>query len=151
MKRYLLSAINISGGNLQYKIIEAETTEEAQKQMENWCENIIKNHSLVVFKDKKVTEITEDMKVIRFTKTNGYTLTSEFLTNIEEWENKLQSIFANEIMIIDHFYYGNKLDMTSVILKDGNYMRYNITEKNISCSSHYCTYKQKEKFDSLEK
>ena len=91
------------------------------------------------------------MEIVRFTKTNGYTLNNEFSTNIEEWENKLQSIFGNELMIIEHFYYGDKLDMADVILKDGNYMQYNIGEKHIHCTGHTCTHEQKVKFESLEK
>lgn len=151
MKKYLLTAINTSAGNLQYKRVEAETIEEATEKMGNWQTDVIKRHSLVVFEDSKITEITEDMKIVRFTKTNGYTLSSEFSTNIKELENKLQNIFGNELMIIEHFYYGDKLDMADVILKDGNYMRYNIGEKHIHCTGHNCTHEQKVKFESLEK
>lgn len=151
MKKYLLTAINTVAGNLQYKRVEAETIEEATEKMENWCNDTIKKHSLVVFDGKKVVEITENMGIVRFTKTNGYTLSNEFSANIEEWENKLQSIFGNELMIIEHFYYGDKLDMADVILKDGNYMQYNIREKHIHCTGHTCTREQKIKFESLEK
>lgn len=151
MKKYLLTAINTSAGNLQYKRVEAETMEEATEKMEDWCADVIKKHSLVVFEDKKITEITEDMNIVKFTKTNGYALSNNFLTNIEEWENKLQSIFGNELMIIEHFYYGNKLDMADVILKDGNYMQFNIGEKHIHCTGHTCTHEQKVKFELLEK
>lgn len=151
MKMYLLTAMNISARNLQYKRVEAENTTEATRKLEIWCANTIKNHPLVVFEDKKITEITEDMEIVRFTKTNGYTLSDEFSANIKEWESKLQSVFGNELMIIDHFYYGSKLDMVNVILKDGNYMQYNIGEKNIHCSGHSCTYEQKKKFELLEK
>ena len=91
------------------------------------------------------------MGIVRFTKTNGYTLSKEFTANIEEWETSLQNIFGNEVMIIEHFYYGDKLDMADVILKDGNYMPYNIGEKYIHCTGHTCTHKQKVKFESLEK
>lgn len=151
MKKYLLTAINTSAGNLQYKRVEAENIAEATEKLEMWEADIIKKHSLVVFEDKKVVEITENMEIVRFTKTNGYTLSSEFSANIEEWENKLQSIFGNELMIIEHFYYGDKLDMADVILKDGNYMQYNIGEKHIHCTGHTCTHEQKVKFESLEK
>ena len=151
MKKYLLTAMNISAGNLQYKRVEAENITEATEKLEMWCADTIKKHSLVVFEDKKVVEITEDMEIVRFTKTNGYTLSNEFYANIEEWENNLQRIFGNELMIIEHFYYGDKLDMADVILKDGNYMQYNIGEKRIRCTGHTCTREQKVKFESLEK
>ena len=151
MKKYLLTAINTSAGNLQYKRVEAENITEATEKLEMWEADTIKKHSLVVFEDKKVVEITENMEIVRFTKTNGYTLNNEFSTNIEEWENKLQSIFGNELMIIEHFYYGDKLDMADVILKDGNYMQYNIGEKHIHCTGHTCTHEQKVKFESLKK
>lgn len=151
MKKYLLTAINTAGRNLQYKRIEAETMEEATEKMEVWCADVIKRHSLVVFENKKVTEITDNMEIVKFTKTNGYTLSKEFTTNIEEWENTLQNVFRNEVMIIEHFYYGDKLDMADVILKDGNYMQYNIGENHIHCTGHECTHEQKVKFESLEK
>lgn len=151
MNKYLLTATNISGKNLQYKRVEAETIEEATEKMESWCDDIIKKHSLVVLEDKKVTEITDDMEIVRFTKTNGYILSEEFNANIKEWETSLQNVFGNDVMIIEHFYYGDKLDMADVILKDGNYMQYNIGEKHIRCSGHTCTHEQKIKFDSLEK
>lgn len=151
MKKYLATAINTSAGNLQYKRLEANTIEEATQKMEAWCEDVIKRHPLVVFEDKKVVEITDDMEVVRFTKTNGYRLSEEFTNNIKGWETALQDVFGNEVMIIEHFYYGDKLDMASVILKDGNYMQYNIGEKHIHCTGHTCTHEQKAKFDSLEK
>lgn len=151
MKKYLLTAINTSAGNLQYKRVEAENITEATEKLEMWEADTIKKHSLVVFEDKKVVEITDDMEIVRFTKTNGYTLSSEFSANIEEWESNLHSIFGNELMIIEHFYYGDKLDMADVILKDGNYMQYNIGEKHIHCTGHTCTHEQKVKFESLEK
>lgn len=151
MKKYLLTAINTSAGNLQYKRVEAENITEATEKLEIWETDTIKKHSLVVFEDKKVVEITEDMEIVRFTKTNGYVLSEEFTANIEAWENALREIFGNELMIIEHFYYGNKLDMANVILKDGNYMQYNIGEKRIHCTGRTCTHEQKTKFETLEK
>lgn len=133
MKRYLLTAFNISAENLRHKIIEAETIEEATEKLEVWCADIIKKHPLVVFENKKVTEITDNMNVIKFTKTNGYTLNNKLSDNIEKWESKANDIFRNELMIINHFYYGSHLDMADITLKDGNYMQYNITEKYIHC------------------
>ena len=151
MKKYLLTAINTSAGNLQYKRVEAENITEATEKLEIWETDTIKKHSLVVFEDKKVVEITEDMEIVRFTKTNGYVLSAEFTANIEAWENALRETFGNELMIIEHFYYGDKLDMADVILKDGNYMQYNIGEKHIHCTGHTCTHEQKAKFETLEK
>lgn len=151
MKKYLATAINTSADNLQYKRLDANTIEEATQKMEAWCDEVIERHPLVRFEDKKVVEITDDMEVVRFTKTNGYRLSEEFNNNIKGWETALQDVFGNEVMIIEHFYYGDKLDMASVVLKDGNYMQYNIGEKHIHCTGHTCTHEQKAKFDSLEK
>lgn len=151
MKKYLATAINTSAGNLKYKRLEANTIEEATQKMEAWCNEVIERHPLVRFENKKVVEIKDDMEVVRFVKTNGYTLSEEFNSNIKGWETALQDVLGNEVMIIEHFYYGDKLDMASVVLKDGNYMQYNIGEKHIHCTGHTCTHEQKAKFDSLEK
>lgn len=151
MKKYLLTAMNISAGNMEYNIVEAETIEDATEKMENWCSNIIERHPLVVFENKKVTEINDDMEIVKFTKTNGHTLSAEFMANINEWESALQEVFEKEVMIITHFYYGDTLDMADVILKDGHYMQYNINAKHVRCTGHTCTHEQKSKFDSLEK
>lgn len=150
-KRFLATAMNISAGNLEFRRLEAENYEEATQKMNNWCDEVIKNHPLVVFKDKKVTEINNDMEVIRFTKTNGYTLSDEFMANISEWESALEETFGSELMMIKHFYYGDALDMADVILKDGHYMQYNINAKHYRGTGHECTYEQKAKFDSIEK
>jgi predicted Ser/Thr protein kinase len=150
-KRYLLTAMNISAGHLEYKRVEAQSYEEATLKMQEWQESTIEKHPLVVFKDEKVTEINDEMEVIRFTKTNGYILSDEFMANISAWETALVEAFGNELMIIKHFYYGDKLDMADVILKDGNYMQYNINEKHFHCTGHECTHEQKAKFDSIER
>lgn len=151
MKRYLLIAKNITANNITYKIVEAKTKEEATEMMKIWCDNIIKKHSLVILKDKKIVEINDDMKVVKFIKDNGFKLSEAFKSNIKEWEISLEKLFGKEIMIIEHFYYGDTLDMASVTLKDGCYMQYNITEKCVRCEGHSCTHEQKEKFDSIEK
>lgn len=151
MKRYLLTAMNISAGHLEYKRVEAQSFEEATAKMQEWQKATIEKHPLVVFKDEKVTEINDEMEVIRFTKTNGYTLSDEFMANISEWESALEEAFGNELMIIKHFYYGDRLDMADAILKDGHYMQYNINEKHYRGTGHECTHEQKTKFDSLEK
>lgn len=151
MRKYLATALNTSAGNLQYKRLEANTIEEATAKMETWCNQVIEKHPLVVFEDKKVTEITDDMEVVRFTKTNGYRLSEEFNANIEAWETALQETLGNEVMIIEHFYYGDTLDMAGVILKDGNYMNFNINAKHVSCTGHTCTFEQLAKFETLQK
>ena len=151
MKKYLATAINTSANNLKYKRLDANTIEEATQKMEAWCNEVIERHPLVRFEDKKVVEITDDMEVVRFTKTNGYRLSEEFNANIEEWETALKNKLGNEVMIIEHFYYGDTLDMAGVILKDGNYMNFNINEKHVSCTGHTCTFEQLAKFESLQK
>jgi hypothetical protein len=150
-KRYLLTAMNISAGHLEYKRVEAESYEEATAKLQEWQEDTIKKHPLVVFKDENVTEINDEMEVIRFTKTNGYTLSDEFMANISEWESALEEAFGSELMIIKHFYYGDKLDMADVILKDGHYMQYNINENHFRWTGHECTHEQYAKFESIEK
>ena len=149
--RYLVTANNISAGHLEYTVVEANTIDEATDKMNAWCERVIERHPLVVFEDKKVREINDDLEVTYFTKTNGYTLSDEFNANIAEWEAKLHEVFGNELMIIKHFYYGDKLDMADVILKDRHYMHYSINSKHIRCEGHECSHEQKIKFDSIEK
>ena len=150
-KRYLLTAMNISAGHLEYKRVEAESYEEATLKMKEWQESTIEKHPLVVFKDEKIIEINDEMEVIRFTKTNGYILSDEFMANISEWESALEEAFGNELMIIKHFYYGDTLDMADVILKDGHYMNYSINTKHYRGTGHECSHEQKAKFDSIEK
>lgn len=150
-KRYLLTAMNISAGHLEHKRVEAQSFEEATIKMQEWQKSTIEKHPLVVFEDDKVTEINDEMEIIRFTKTNGYTLSDEFMANISEWESALEEAFGNELMIIKHFYYGDKLDMADVILKDGHYMQYNINEKHFRWTGHECTHEQYAKFTSIEK
>lgn len=143
--------MNISAGHLEYRRVEADTYEEATLKMQEWQEATIEKHPLVVFEDEKITEINDDMEVVHFTKTNGYTLSDEFMANISEWESALKDVFGNELMIIKHFYYGDRLDMADVILKDGHYMNYSINAKHFHGTGHTCTHEQKAKFDSIEK
>ena len=150
MENYLLTVMNISAENLCYRIVKSETIEEATLEMKKWYCGIMKNHPFAILEDEKITKITNDMNIVRFVKTNGYTLNERFLSNIEEWERRLQEIFENELLIITHFYYGDELDMVDVVLKDGNYMRYNITEKSVGCSGHTCTKQQYQKFVLLQ-
>lgn len=79
------------------------------------------------------------MKDIRV-KTNGYEITEGHKAIIKKWEN---FIFENmDVKFIDHFYYGDKLDMATVKLKDEYYGDFNITENRISFTGHTCTHEE---------
>ena len=47
-----------------------------------------------------------------------------------------------DVAFIDHFYYGDKLDMVLVMLMDGNYGYFSITENHIGFNGHTCTHEE---------
>ena len=79
------------------------------------------------------------MRDIRI-KTNGYEITEKHKALIEKWENFIYEYM--DVAFIDHFYYGDKLDMAMVKLMDGNYGYFSITENRIGFNGHTCTHEE---------
>lgn len=81
------------------------------------------------------------------TKTNGYELTKEHLEVLNKWEEMAQATM--NIKYIEYFYYGSKLVMAKIKLKNGNYGNFNITEKRISFCGYTCEHEELALFGAL--
>lgn len=46
---------------------------------------------------------------------------------------------AENIKLIEHFYYGDNLSMTDIVLQDRHYGQYGITAKGVHFNGHTCT------------
>lgn len=86
------------------------------------------------------------MKDIRV-KRNGYELREKHTQLLKFWEEK---VFERlDVEYIKEFYFGDRLVMADVKLKDGNYGSFNITEKRISFNGHVCNTEQHKIFTGL--
>ena len=86
------------------------------------------------------------MEVI--TKTNGYEISEELKAVVEQFNRKAEERL-NNVKEIEHFYYGDKLVMTSIRLENKNYGQFNITTKRVSFNGHTCSYEELAVFESL--
>jgi hypothetical protein len=86
------------------------------------------------------------MEVI--TKTNGYKISEELNAVIEQFEKVAQERLS-DIKKIDHFYYGDKLSMSDIVLESGHYGQFNITAKRVSFGGHTCSREERDIFESL--
>ena len=68
------------------------------------------------------------------TKTNGYTIGNELNTMKEKFEYAANTIFPN--WEVEHFYYGNKLIMTTIRGNGCEYADFNITANRVSFNGH---------------
>lgn len=77
--------------------------------------------------------------VIRDVKTNGFKISSELQHAIDVFEAKCKELIGD--FIIEHFYYGERLDMVTVrpALTDFCYGDFNITRNRISFNGHRCS------------
>ncbi len=84
-------------------------------------------------------------------KTNGYEkyVTAGLTKRLEQFENAVKNSFAGAVEKIEEFYYGEKLVMITVALKNKNYGQFNLTENRISFNGHTCTTAEKEIFGAL--
>ena len=80
-------------------------------------------------------------------KTNGYKLSTELSKVVTEFST--MACETMEVKEIEHFYYGDKLVMTSVRLSNGHYGHFNITEKRVSFNGHTCLLEEKKLFANL--
>lgn len=80
------------------------------------------------------------------TKTNGYK--AEGLQELIAIFNKAAENLFGECTV-DHFYYGDSLDMISITLPNRNYGQFNLTKKRVSFGGHTCTNEEYVKFTQL--
>ena len=81
------------------------------------------------------------------------------LTKTNRYESKelqeMKAIFDRAVeklfpeAIVKHFYYGERLDMITVILPSGNYGSFNLTANRVSFNGHTCTNEEHYKFTLL--
>ena len=80
------------------------------------------------------------------TKANGYK--AEGLQKTIEIFNAMAERIIGDCEV-EHFYYGDKLDMITIILPNRNYGDFYLAEDQVSFSGHTCTFEEKAKFESL--
>lgn len=81
-------------------------------------------------------------------KQNGYGLSKKTQKMIEIWQNYILDNLRGKIEHIELFNYGDKLVFATVKLKNNNFARYNITEKEVHFDSHYCSLDEYEIFSN---
>lgn len=87
------------------------------------------------------------MEVI--TKTNGYEVSKKIEEMIKRFENAVAKLFGDNVKSIEHFYYGDKLDMLTVKLNNKYYGQFNLTAKRVSFNGHTCSFEDLKKFEML--
>lgn len=83
------------------------------------------------------------------TKTNGYIVGEKLKEMIKRFENAVEKLFGASVIKIEHFYYGDKLDMLTVKLDNKHYGHFNITAKRVSFNGHTCSSEEYAKFEML--
>lgn len=68
------------------------------------------------------------------TKTNGYTISKELETMVKRFEHAASEIFPT--WEAEHFFYGNKLVMTTIKGNGCEYADFNITANRVSFNGH---------------
>ena len=80
------------------------------------------------------------MNIISY-KDNGFT--ADTLQDMIKVFNKaVQKLFSYDDIVIEHFYYGNSLDMVDVYLSNKHYCCFNLTANRVSMTG--CTYSNEE-------
>ena len=80
------------------------------------------------------------------TKTNGYK--AEGLQELIKIFNKAAENLFGECTV-EHFYYGDLLDMISITLPNRHYGQFNLTAKRVSFNGHTCTDEEYNKFTQM--
>ena len=83
------------------------------------------------------------------TKTNGYKVGTELEEMIKRFESAAKKLFGAHISAIEHFYYGDKLDMVTVRLVNGNYGDFNLSAKRVSYTGCTCSHAENKTFEML--
>lgn len=83
------------------------------------------------------------------TKTNGYEISKELKTMIDRFNSAVVKLFGSRVKSIEHFYYGDKLDMLTVKLNNKSYGQFNLSAKRVSFNGHTCSFAEYETFGML--
>ena len=79
-------------------------------------------------------------------KTNGYKA-EDLQTLISLFNKAAENLFGE--CSVKHFYYGDELDMITVVLPNRNYAYFNLSKKRVSFNGHTCTNDEYNKFVQL--
>ena len=83
-------------------------------------------------------------------KTNGYDrMISCKMKQVIKWFNHAVRQSFIDHYRIEHFYYGDKLDMITVYLDNGHYGDFNLKETSIHFNGHTCSTEEYEIFSNL--
>ena len=77
------------------------------------------------------------MRDIRI-KTNGFEITEKRKALVKKWEDFIFEFM--DVAFIDHFYYDDMLDMVLVILMNGHYGHFVITDYRVSFNDYSCEH-----------
>lgn len=80
------------------------------------------------------------------TKTNGYT-NHEAAEMIDRFNRAAEKLFPN--CKIEHFYYGDRLDMADIILDGFGYAHFGITANRVSLGGYTCHPETLKLFESM--
>lgn len=81
------------------------------------------------------------------TKTNGYEISKELETMVKRFECAVQKLFVD--WEVEHFYYGNKLVMTTIRSCGCEYAEFNISANRVSFNGHTLTMRHHKLCQSL--
>lgn len=83
-------------------------------------------------------------------KTNGYDeMLSSKMKHVINWFNNAVKVSFIEQYRIEHFYYGDRLDMITVYLANGHYADFNLNENAIHFTGHTCNKEEYDMFSGL--
>ena len=84
-------------------------------------------------------------------KTNGYEnyQSEELKRMVQIFNEEVQNRFYDYNGVIEHFYYGERLVMTTVRFSNKNYGQFNITANRVSFNGFTCSTLEKAIFESL--
>jgi hypothetical protein len=77
---------------------------------------------------------------------NGYTA-SGIQKMLNTFNNAAEKLFP--ACEIEHFYYGDKLSMTTLRLRPGRYAHFNISENRVSLTGYECSREELTTFQSM--
>lgn len=80
-------------------------------------------------------------------KTNGYTISEDLETMKKRFEKACSILFPN--WEVEHFYYGEKIIMTTIKGNGCEYADFNITSKRVSFNGHTLTRTNYKKCETM--
>ena len=90
--------------------------------------------------------IMKSEKITIETKDNGYK--AEAIQHMIKKFNKAAALLFSGCTV-QHFYYGDTLDMANIVLSPGRYAQFNISARRVSLCGYTCSNEDLEKFGSM--